>query len=86
MEFKEVTAGTLFARRDWHSLDCKPHEVYIKLRDPFRWDLPDGSGFMNVNAIKIKNGARRSVNQGESVKKVTFLLMVKELFATLGRE
>ncbi|KKM24849.1 hypothetical protein LCGC14_1601000 [marine sediment metagenome] len=86
MTFEEVPVGTLFARQDWHPLDHKPHEVYVKLRDSFRWHLPDGSGYMNVNAIKIKNGARRSVNSGESVKKVTFLLGIKEIFAAIRRK
>lgn len=79
--FEEIPSGTLFAQRDYPLWEHKPYEIYIKLRDPYRWDLPNGSGFMNINAVKIKNGARRSVNCSEPVKRVGFLLAVKELFA-----
>ena len=79
--FEEVPVGTLFARSPWHPLDHNPHEVYIKLREPFRWDVPDGSGFMNVNAIKIEDGEHHSVNLREPVKRVGILLGIKTFFA-----
>lgn len=84
--FEEVPAGTLFVMRGWHPLDHKPYEVYIKLREPFRWDVPDGSGFMNVNAIKIGNGDHHSVSPHEPIKRVGILLGIKELLPRLLRK
>lgn len=78
--FEEAPAGTLFARRD---LDRGPYEVYLKLRDSFRWVLPDGSGFMSVNAVRMKDGKRRSINLHEPVKRVGILLGIRTLFAAL---
>ncbi len=84
--FEDVPVGTLFARRGYPPVARKPHEVYIKMREPYRWYVPDGSGYMNVNAIEIRDGSRHSINLGESVKRVGLLLGLRTLFAALRRK